>query len=319
MGKLVDGKWSTAWYDADQEGRFKRDATVFHDRVTENPNSKFQPESGRYHLYVSLACPWAHRTLIARHLMGLEDAIDISIVDWFMGDDGWTFQERDGATGDCLHSKDFLRDIYIKADANYTGRVTVPILWDTKRTTIVCNESRIILEILATEFSSIARSNKYSLYPKGLEKEINDEIDRNYNSINNGVYRAGFATGQQAYNEAYADLFRALDRVEETLAAKKFLCGDKFTAADICLFTTLIRFDAVYHGHFKCNKKLIRDFPNLRRYTAEIYQLEDIAGTVNFNHIKKHYYVSHAHINPTQVVPAGPELDYLDFSKDLQC
>ena len=317
MGKLVDGKWTTAWYDADEEGRFKRDATVFQDRVTQNSGAKFLPESGRYHLYVSLACPWAHRTLIARHLLGLEDAIGVSIVDWFMGDDGWTFQQRDGATGDRLGGKKFLRDVYTAAAPDYTGRVTVPILWDTKHSTIVCNESRIILEVLAKEFFTIAKSKHYDLYPRDIETDINDEIDRNYDTINNGVYRAGFATSQQAYNEAYGDLFKALDRVEETLASRRFLCGDKLTAADICLFTTLIRFDAVYHGHFKCNKRLIRDHPNLARYTAEIYQLEDIAGTVNFNHIKKHYYVSHTQINPTQIVPAGPVLDYLNPNRDL--
>lgn len=306
MGRLVDGKWTTEWYKPDAEGRFVRDETVFHNRVTADGSSGKKAEAGRYHLYVSLACPWAHRTLIVRSLKGLKDAISVTVVDPFMGDDGWAFSEENP---DTLHGARFLRDIYVKAKPDYTGRVTVPVLWDKSTGEIVANESREIIRMLDTEFDAVGDAG-VTLCPEGLKAEGDRMITAIYTPINNGVYRAGFATTQGAYEEAVTELFEELDRYEALLGKQRYLCGDALTEADVCLFTTLFRFDPVYHGHFKCNLRRIIDYPNLWGFVRDVYQTPGVAETCNLDHIKQHYYRSHANINPTRIVPKGPLIDY---------
>jgi len=309
MGLMVDGKWTTEWYQPDSEGRFKRPETQFRNRVTADGSSGFKAEAGRYHLYVSHACPWAHRTIIMRKLKKLEDAISVSVVDHFMGDDGWAFSDNPGTIPDNVNHKNFLREIYQLADPNYSGRVTVPVLWDKKEKTIVNNESREILRMLDTEFDAIADSS-VSFAPRELLEKIDETQTAIYEPINNGVYRSGFATTQSAYEEAVTQLFDALDHWDNVLASQRYLCGDVITEADWCLFTTLIRFDAVYVGHFKCNLRRIVDYPNLWNYIKELYQIPGVAETCNFDHIKRHYYESHEGINPTRIVPRGPIIDY---------
>ena len=316
MGLLVDGTWQDKWYDTSKSGgRFQRSESRFRDFVTVDgaPASGrtrgFRAEPGRYHLYVSLACPWAHRTLIFRALKRLEDAISVSVVDHFMGKDGWTFVERDGATGDTLHGARFLHQIYTRADPAYSGRVTVPVLWDKREETIVSNESSEIIRMLNSAFDAWGDAS-VDFYPETLRGEIDAWNDRVYGSINNGVYRCGFATTQEAYDEAFDELFGALDAVEAQLAKSRYLTGDSVTEADWRLFTTLVRFDPVYFGHFKCNLRRIADFPNLWNYTCDLYQAPKVAGTVDLHHIKHHYYASHDTINPTRIVPRGPAIDY---------
>lgn len=309
MGRLVDGKWTTEWYGSDAQGRFQRDPTRFHDRVTADGSSGFAAAAGRYHLYVSWACPWAHRTLIARELKQLNGVIGISVVDPWMGDDGWQFSEAPGATRDSVNGARCLWEIYVKARPGYTGRVTVPVLWDKQTGTIVNNESREILRMLDCEFEAFA-DRSLTLCPAELQPSIDAEIDALYDPINNGVYRAGFATRQGAYDEAVEQLFAALDRYEERLSRQRYLCGDVLTEADVCLFTTLLRFDPVYHYHFKCNLERLRDYPNLWNYTKDIYQFRNIRETCNLDHIKQHYFRSHPNINPTGIVPRGPRIDY---------
>lgn len=309
MGMLVDGKWSPEWYKPDSKGRFQRPETRFHNRVTADGSSGFKAEAGRYHLYVSLACPWAHRAMIIRRLKKLEGTIGVSVVDYFMGEDGWVFTERPGATLDAINKKKFLRDIYLLADPNYTGRVTVPILWDKKEKTIVNNESREILRMLDTEFDEFG-DGSVSYAPAGLRGKIDETLTAIYEPINNGVYRSGFATTQEAYEEAATELFDALDHWEKVLGSQRYLCGDVITEADWCLFATLVRFDAVYVGHFKCNLRRIVDYPNLWNFVKELYQVPGIADTCNFDHIKRHYYQSHETINPTRIVPKGPIIDF---------
>jgi putative glutathione S-transferase len=310
MGLLVDGQWQDRWYDTSKsEGRFIREDAQFRDAVTADPAGRFAAESGRYHLYVSLACPWAHRTLIVRALKELEDHIDVSVVSPIMLENGWSFAEDEGSSGDALHGADFMHEVYTRAKADYSGRVTVPVLWDTKEGTIVSNESSEIIRMLGSAFDGVT-GNTLDLYPAALRKGIDAWNERIYPAINNGVYRAGFATTQAAYEEAYGELFAELDRVEAQLQDNRFLCGDRFTEADVRLFTTLIRFDAVYHGHFKCNRQRLEDFPAIAAYVRDIYQMPGIAATVDFHHIKTHYYASHGTINPTGVVPAGPDIDY---------
>jgi putative glutathione S-transferase len=308
MGLLVDGHWQDRWYDTDASGgRFVRKESSFRHKIT--PAGQFTAAPGRYHLYVSLACPWAHRTLILRSLKGLEDAISISVVDWLMREDGWTFAENPGTISDTVNGAKFLHEVYVKVDPHYTGRVTVPMLWDKQTNAIVNNESSEIIRIFNTAFDGIgARPDDY--FPEHLHAEIEALNSRIYNTLNNGVYKAGFATTQQAYEEAIAPLFETLDWLEARLAGSRYLIGSDFTEADIRLFTTLIRFDAVYVGHFKCNLRRIADYPHLSAYTRDIYQHPGIAGTVNFQHIKNHYYQSHATINPTGIVPAGPIQDF---------
>lgn len=311
MGLLIDGKWHDQWYDtAESGGRFIRKDSAFRHAITPGgTETGFPAQPGRYHLYVSLACPWAHRTLIMRSLKGLEDAISISIVHWLMGKDGWTFNEAEATIPDPVHHASFLRDIYLAADPAYTGRVTVPVLWDKQTNAIVNNESAEIIRMMNTAFDHAgARPGDY--YPEPLRAEIDALNARIYPTVNNGVYCAGFATTQDAYEEALAPLFETLDWLESRLATSRFLTGPHLTEADIRLFTTLIRFDAVYVGHFKCNLRRIADYPSLSAYTRDIYQHEAIAGTVNFHHIKNHYYQSHPSINPTAIVPAGPIQDF---------
>jgi putative glutathione S-transferase len=316
MGQLIDGKWHDVWYDtASTAGRFVRSEAPWRDWVTRDgspaPRRRrgFKAEPGRYHLYVSLACPWAHRTLIFRVLKRLEDVISVSVVHPYMGKDGWTFRVEDGATGDRLYDSAFLHQIYTRADPSYTGRVTVPVLWDRREETIVSNESSEIIRMLNAAFDEWGDGG-VDLYPEALRPEIDAVNALVYPSVNNGVYRAGFATTQAAYEEAYAELFRALDALEDRLAGRRYLVGEAQTEADWRLFTTLVRFDAVYVGHFKCNRQRIADYPQLSNYLRDLYQAPGVAGTVNLSHIKAHYYGSHATINPTGIVPLGPALDF---------
>ncbi|PSJ53679.1 glutathione S-transferase family protein [Pseudaminobacter soli (ex Li et al. 2025)] len=316
MGLLVDGKWVDRWYDTKESGgRFVRSQSQWRDWVspdgTPAPGKTrgFKAEPGRYHLYVSWACPWAHRTLIFRALKKLEGIISVSVVHHYMGANGWTFLKEDGATGDTLYGLDYLHQIYTKADPHYSGRVTVPVLWDKKEQTIVSNESSEIIRMLNSAFDEWGDAS-VDFYPQALRQEIDAVNDMVYPSINNGVYRAGFATTQAAYEEAFKELFGALDSLEDRLSRQRYLLGDRLTEADWRLFTTLVRFDPVYVGHFKCNLRRIADYPNLSNYLRELYQMPGVAGTVNMLHIKSHYYGSHVTINPTRIVPVGPELNY---------
>ncbi|CAN7336244.1 glutathione S-transferase family protein [Phyllobacterium sp. LjRoot231] len=316
MGLLIDGVWHNQWYDtADSGGRFIRTESQFRNWVTADgsagPTGKtgFKAEPGRYHLYVSYACPWAHRTLIFRALKQLQDVISVSVVDHYMGAEGWTFYEKDGATPDHLFGDKRLHEIYTRADPNYSGRVTVPVLWDKQQNTIVSNESSEIIRMLNSAFNDFGDAS-LDFYPEALRSEIDEINTLVYPNINNGVYRAGFATTQEAYEEAFGQLFNALDHVEERLSRQRYLVGNQLTEADWRLFTTLLRFDPVYVGHFKCNRQRIVDYPNLSNYTRELYQVQGVAPTVNLKHIKAHYYGSHKTINPTGIIPVGPELDY---------
>lgn len=315
MGLLVEGQWHDQWYNTDETGgRFERSQSQFRNWITADGSAGstgktgFKAEAGRYHLYVSLACPWAHRTLIFRRLKGLEKMIDVSVVHWFMAEHGWTFQQGPGVVADPLFNAEYMHQIYTQADPHYSGRVTVPVLWDKQQQTIVSNESADIIRMFNSAFDGIgALAGDY--YPDHLCSEIDTVNARVYDEINNGVYKAGFATTQQAYEEAVVPLFKALDWVDERLSQQRYLCGDTLTEADWRLFTTLIRFDAVYVGHFKCNLRRIADYPHLQGYLKELYQQPGIRETVDFQHIKGHYYQSHDMINPTRVVPAGPLLD----------
>ena len=311
MGLLVDGKWQDKWYDTSKNGgKFERQASKFRDNVSNDEDAKYPVESGRFHHYVSLACPWAHRALIFRKLKGLEEHIDVSVVHPEMLDNGWEFKEYPRSTGDKLYGFDYAHQIYTKAKPEITTRVTVPILWDKQTETIVNNESAEIIRIFNSGFNALT-SNDDDYYPEALRQEIDDINEMVYHDINNGVYKAGFATTQKAYEEAVNALFHALDIVEERLSKQRYLVGSNITEADWRLFTTLIRFDAVYHGHFKCNKKQIADYPNIYGYMKELYQVPGVAETVNFDHIKRHYYFSHTMINPTQIIPVGPEQDLM--------
>lgn len=311
MGLLVDGKWQDKWYDTSKNGgKFERQASQFRSTISTEQGAEFPVESGRYHLYVSLACPWAHRALIFRKLKGLESHIDVSVVSPDMLDKGWEFDEYPGATGDKLYGFDYAHQLYTKVKPDITSRVTVPILWDKKTQSIVNNESAEIIRIFNTSFNELTR-NDDDYYPEALREEIDAINDMVYHNINNGVYKSGFATSQDAYEEAVEALFNALDTIEERLGKQRYLVGSTLTEADWRLFTTLIRFDPVYHGHFKCNIKQIADYPNLFGYMKELYQHPGIAQTVNFDHIKRHYYYSHTMINPTQVVPVGPQQDLM--------
>lgn len=316
MGLLVDGKWVDQWYDTRKSGgRFVRSQAQWRDWITADGKPApgrtrgFKAEPGRYHLYVSLACPWAHRTLIFRELKRLQNFISVSVVHHHMGENGWTFLAEDGATGDDLYGFDYLHQIYTKADPSYSGRVTVPVLWDKKEQTIVSNESAEIIRMFNSAFDEWGDAS-VDFYPKALRGEIDALNDMIYPAINNGVYRAGFATTQAAYEEAFGELFTMLDTLEERLSTQRYLTGDRLTEADWRLFTTLVRFDPVYVGHFKCNLRRIADYPNVSNYLRDLYQVPGVAGTVNMLHIKSHYYGSHTTINPTRVVPVGPQIDY---------
>ena len=313
MGRLVDGVWQDQWYDTRKTGgRFERKPTTFRGQVSGDADAPFAAEYGRYHLYVSYACPWAHRTLIVRQLKGLTGAIPVWVVDPRMGEQGWVFGDFPGADAtEPALAAHALHQLYTTSDGGYSGRVTVPVLWDSRSHTIVNNESSEIIRLFNGPMAGLGdgQGAELDLYPEDLRQEIHRINDEVYPHINNGVYRAGFATTQQAHEEAVTDLFGALDRLEQRLDAQRYLAGSRLTEADIRLFTTLVRFDAVYHGHFKCNLRALTDYPNLWAHTRELYQLPGVAETVRMDHIKTHYYWSHTSINPTRVVPLGPELD----------
>lgn len=306
MGRLVDGIWYDEWYDTESTGgRFQREDAGFRDWITADGSSPYPPVAGRYHLYVSYACPWAHRTLVFRALKGLEDAITVSKVEPLMLENGWEFAP--GA--DPVNGARFLHEVYTKARPGMTGRVTTPALWDKETGTIVSNESSEIIRMFNSAFPEIAHGPDY--YPADLREEIDAVNAMVYDRVNNGVYKAGFATTQAAYEDAYDALFEALDDLERRLGDNRYLCGDRQTEADWRLWTTLIRFDAVYHGHFKCNRRRLADYPNLWGFTRELYQTPGIAGTTDFATIKAHYYGSHRTINPTGIIPKGPDLDLM--------
>ncbi|WP_071518092.1 glutathione S-transferase family protein [Geitlerinema sp. PCC 9228] len=316
MGLLIDGVWYDQWYDTKSTGgRFVRQESQFRNWITPDgspgPTGKggFKAERGRYHLYVSYACPWAHRTLIFRALKGLTNAISLSVVHWFMGEQGWTFADGPGVIPDEINGADYLHQIYTKVDPKYTGRVTVPVLWDKEKNTIVSNESAEIIRMLNSAFDNLG-ATPGDYYPAPLRDEIDELNDRIYQTVNNGVYKAGFATTQTAYEEAVKPLFATLDDLEKTLEKQRYLLGDRQTEADWRLFTTLLRFDPVYVGHFKCNLRRLVDYPYLWAYVRDLYQTPGVADTVNWQHIKGHYYQSHKTINPTGIVPLGPEIDF---------
>ncbi len=319
MGLLVEGKWHDTWYDTESTGgAFKRSAAQFRNWLTADgsagPSGKggFKAESGRYHLYVSYACPWAHRTLIFRELKGLSDLVTVSVVHPDMLGKGWTFvTDSDGATGDNLYGLDFAHQVYTKADPGYSGRVTVPILWDKQLETIVSNESSEIIRMFNSAFNGFT-GNTDDYWPEAMRDNIEEVNARVYSDVNNGVYKSGFATTQAAYDAAVAPLFDTLDWLENRLSASRYLLGDRITEADWRLFTTLIRFDPVYHLHFKCNRRRLIDYPNLWAYTRELYQWPGIAPTVNMTHIVRHYHYSHDSINPHRIIPVNPVLDYME-------
>ena len=316
MGLLVDGKWEDKWYDTKSSGgRFVRDAARFRNWITADgsagPSGEggFAAAAGRYHLYVSLACPWAHRTLIMRALKGLEDMISVSVVNPHMGDRGWPFAEAPGVVPDPVGAADYLYQVYLRARPDFSGRVTVPVLWDLERDTLVSNESAEIIRMFNSAFDGIgAKPGNYA--PAELLAEIDTINAQIYDTVNNGVYKAGFATGQSVYEDAVTTLFTTLDELESRLSRQRYLLGERITEADWRLFTTLVRFDAVYHGHFKCNLRRLVDYPNLWAFTRELYQWPGVAATVDFAHIKQHYYGSHPTINPNRIVPLGPVLDF---------
>ena len=313
MGFLVDGDWQ----DVDmrtQDGHFVRRPAAFHNYVTADgspgPTGKggFAAERGRYHLYVSLACPWAHRTLIFRKLKKLEDVISVSVTVPLFGKKGWEFGTEPGATLDTVNGKSTMADIYVLGDPHYSGRASVPVLWDKKLRVVVNNESSEIIRMLNSAFDAFT-DDRTDYYPADVREEIDRINDLVYSTVNNGVYRAGFATTQSAYEEAARTLFATLDQIEGRLSRQRYLVGRRITEADWRLFTTLVRFDAVYYSHFKCNLRRIVDYPNLSNYLRELYQVPQVAETVNFEHIKRHYYGSHRNVNPTGIVPIGPLID----------
>lgn len=317
MGLLIDGVWHDKWYDTKSTGgAFKRSAAQFRNWITADgrpgPSGKggFKAEADRYHLYVSLACPWAHRTLIFRQLKGLQDLITVSVVHPDMLEHGWTFQTDDhGATGDTLYGLDYAYQVYTRADPQYSGRVTVPILWDKAQQTIVSNESSEIIRMFNAAFDEIT-GNTDDYWPAEMRDAIEEVNARVYSNVNNGVYKSGFATTQEAYDRAVHPLFDTLDWLEDRLSTNRYLMGDRLTEADWRLFTTLIRFDPVYHLHFKCNRRRLIDYPNLWAYTRELYQWPGVEGTVNLHHIVRHYHYSHDSINPHRIIPINPVLDY---------
>jgi len=317
MGLLQEGKWVDQWYDTKSSGgRFVRKAPQFRSWITadgtKGPSGEggFKAEAGRYHLYVSLACPWAHRALIFRALKGLEDMISISVVHWYMADKGWTFQSGDDVIPDSINNAQYMYEIYTSAMSDYSGRVTVPVLWDKQTNTIVSNESPEIIRMFNTAFDNVgAIPGDY--YPESLRAEIDMLNERIYEPVNNGVYKSGFATTQEAYEEAVVPLFETLDWLNERLSSQRYLTGNSITEADWRLFTTLVRFDPVYVGHFKCNVRRIADYANLSGYVRDLYQHSGVAATVNMTHIKNHYYASHESVNPSRVIPVGPDIDFM--------
>jgi len=341
MNQLVNGEWRTDVSEStDESGAFERSETTFRNwpvgseipaGVDAEVDDRFEPEPGRYHLYICYACPWAHRALTVRKLLGLEDVVDVSVVDPFRDDDGWQFTpEKEGCTRDEVHDADYLRELYVRADPDATCRVTVPVLWDTEEDTIVNNESREIIRILDTAFADLGNGRRLLPDDEAGVHEVDEIITDIYEPINNGVYRAGFATSQEAYDEAVDDLFSALDHWDEVLADQRFLAGDELTEADVCMFTTLLRFDQVYHTHFMCNVRHVHEYDNLWPYLRDLYQTSvpghrsgtderaendatrehRVAETVNMDHIKEHYYTTHPDVTPSRIVARGPDLDF---------
>jgi glutathionyl-hydroquinone reductase len=316
MGLLVDGRWTDTGYDTGKSGgRFEREPTRFRHWITPDgapgPTGEggFKAEPGRYHLYIARACPWAHRTTIFRAIKGLDAMIGLSVTHWLMGEKGWTFEPAEGVVPDDLNGVQYLHELYQLSDPAVSGRASVPVLWDKERRAIVSNESADIIRMFNSAFDGVgARRGDY--YPDGLHTEIDGFNERIYDTLNNGVYKAGFASTQEAHEEAIGPLFATLDWLELHLAGHRYLCGDELTEADWRLFTTLLRFDLVYHGHFKCNSRRIVDYPALWAYTRALYQQPGIRETVDFGHIKKHYYMSHPWLDPTRIVPVGPEIDF---------
>lgn len=308
LGVLKGGKWISQREQEDEKGNFVRPSTTFRSSITADGSSGYKAEAGRYHLYVCLACPWAHRTLIMRSLKGLNEAISVSITDPVIGENSWEFSTAPGAIPDTVNHTQYLWQVYTKVDPHYTGRVTVPVLWDKQTETIVNNESREIIRMFDTQFEAIA-AQKADLYPEALRQQIDETIDAIYQPINNGVYRAGFATKQDAYDQAVTELFAALNRWDQVLANQRYLCGNVLTEADICMFTTLLRFDSVYYVHFKCNVRHIWNYPNLWGFLRDIYQHPGVKETCNLDHIKQHYYKSHPNVNPSGIVPKGPSFN----------
>jgi putative glutathione S-transferase len=310
VGEFVDGVWREGGFDVKaSKGTFVRRDAAFRSWVTADGSSGFKAEAGRYHLYVSAACPWAHRTLIFRVLKGLAEAVSLSVVDPLMGPGGWHFSDGPGCIPDTVNGSEFLRQVYTKADPRYTGRVTVPVLWDRETRTIVNNESSEIIRMFNHAFDDFGDAS-VDFHPADLREAIEDVNRLVYETVNNGVYRCGFAVTQAAYEDAFDALFETLDGLEERLSRHAYLVGDRLTEADWRLFTTLVRFDSVYHGHFKCNARRLVEYPNLWAYTRQLYQVPGVAGTVDMDHIKRHYHMSHASINPTRVVPKGPQIDF---------
>lgn len=309
MGRMIQGEWVTDDEYAGDDGEFRREETSFRNWIRADGSGAFDPEPDRYHLYIARACPWAHRTTIMRRLKGLTDVISMDIVDPYMGEDGWWFSDGEGCTPDTVNGFKYLREVYRKADPEYTGRVTVPVLWDKQTGTIVNNESREIMRMLDTEFEKYAEEDGTFL-PDRLAKDVERVIDVIYEPINNGVYRAGFARTQEAYDEAVSELFEALDHWEEVLDNQRYMAGNRITEADWCMFTTLYRFDPVYHTHFKCNVQRLMDYDNLWNYTKELYQYSDVSKTCDLRQVKQHYYRSQTSVNPTGIVPKGPVIDY---------
>ncbi|WP_267639258.1 glutathione S-transferase family protein [Haloarchaeobius amylolyticus] len=311
MHMLVDGEWREGAYQTtNEDGEFDRQETSFRDCISNEEDARFQPEADRYHLYVSRACPWAHRAMVVRRLLGLEDVVSMDVVDPYRDTDGWQFTpEKDDCTTDSIMDADYLREVYTAADDSFTGRVTVPVLWDREEETIVNNESEEVIKMFADAMAGLGTTG-VDLYPDALRDEIDAVIEDIYEPINNGVYRAGFADSQAAHERAVADLFGALDHWNEVLADQRYLVGERLTLADVCLFTTLVRFDEVYHTHFKCNVRHVTDYDHLWGHTRELFQLPGVAETVNMAHIKEHYYTTHGDVNPKKLVPVGPAPDF---------
>jgi len=309
LGQLVKGKWLTEWTERNETGQFQRMPIKFGNWVTADGSTGFKAEPGRYHLYVSLGCPWAHRTVLLWKLKQLEKIVGLSIVDPVISEQGWKFSDKPGCTPDGVNGADYLWQVYVKANPTYTGRVTVPVLWDRQTNTIVNNESRQIIRMFSTEFNAFA-STEVDFYPKPLQEKIEQTIDVIYQPINNGVYRSGFASSQSAYEKAVTELFRALNSWEEVLDQQRYLCGNLITLADWCLFTTLFRFDLAYYGLFKCNLKRLVDYPNLWNYFRDLYQQPGVKAVCSVEHIKQLYYAGLPEINPTRIVSKGPEIDF---------
>ncbi|MEO1633881.1 MAG: glutathione S-transferase family protein [Cyanobacteria bacterium J06631_9] len=314
LGQLINGKWKSDWTERNESGEFQRMQTLFCDWITVDGSTDFVAESNRYHLYISLGCPWAHRTALVWQLKGLQQVIGLSIVDPVISGQGWQFSQYPGCIPDVNYGLDYLWQLYVKAEPNYSGRVTVPVLWDKKTQIIVNNESRQIIQMLNSEFDAWAAHPEVDFYPEALRSRIDQALDDIYTPINNGVYRAGFASTQTAYEQAVTELFSALDRWEQLLDRSRFLCGDRITLADWCLFTTLFRFDSAYYGLFKCNLKRLVDYPNLWAYCRDLYQHPGVSGVCNLDHVKRLYYAGLPELNPKGIVPIGPVIDFREVA-----